>query len=735
MTGPRSTAFSVLAGMTLALLVWCPGAAAGTGPGEAEAPERVITFGGSRNYPPFEWLGEEGPRGFNIDLEDAIAEQAGVTIEHRLSSWDEALQALDDGEVDVVPMFVSEERTRRFLFSDPFYYLTHGIFSRHGGEVASEAADLDGRRVAVVDGGYAWERLEPFGAERVPVRDIGAALEALTAGQVEFAVLARHTARRLISDGDLAVDQVSPPFWPRPYVFGVRGDAPETLAWLQHHLSLVQANGRYYDIYEDWEDELEWSEPDLLDVLRGYAWLFTALLTATLLTGLWSWALRRRVAERTTALRVELERRKAAETEVKYRAFHDMLTGLPNRSQFVKDLDELSARHPEGPLSVAFISLNGIEQLVLTFGYRVGETLVRSFAHRLSEFGFDALSHLGSGLYAVAKAGELSPDTLMQEITDPIQLDDMEIDPGLSIGLTSQRDRPTSPEELLRRARTALSAALANKRPWQEYDPSIEPDRESVILLRDYWRNGTRDFVAHFQPQVDLRDGSVVGAEALARWQHPELGLLMPARFIPFLEDSGLVHRVTMWMVDTAVGFAAQCRRDGRPLPITVNVTASDLLEHDLVTVVRAALGRHGAEATDLRLEMTESGLITEAARVRAILEQLNRMGIWCAIDDFGTGYSSLSYLSEFPVDAIKLDRAFIQSMRQDERHRLIVRSTIELAHGLGLSVIAEGAEDQETADLLADYGCDAAQGYVFAPALPEAEFLGFRDRATRGAR
>nr|WP_284047501.1 EAL domain-containing protein [Guyparkeria hydrothermalis] len=682
-------------------------------------------FAGSRNYPPFEWETTDGEaKGFLIELEDTLAAQAGITARHQQMEWRLAPYALDHGEVDAVPMFISEERRKRFRFTDPFYYVTHAIYGRRNGPTAGDVADLAGHSVAVVGNSYAAEQLRGAAqtVQHLELEDIATALRAVDNGRADFAVLATHTTRRLIADMDLAIDQVSPPIWPRAYAFAVDKDEPELFRWLQHQLQLSHANGGYYRVYENWRKELEWHRPGIIEFIAKYSWLVAPILTVLLLVSLWSWLLHRRVESRTADLTQALDHRREAEERLAHAALHDTPTGLPNRAHFLEELTRLAAKHPAHELTVAAIRLNGIEEVILTFGNAVGMELLRAFGSRLYSYGFEAVGYLGSGEFSVASHRPLSPEHLIRVITVPVQLEQMEMDPRLSIGVVRDQANDSS-EELLRKARTAVAAAAENRRTWQTYEPDIEPNPRDLLLLRDYWHRGTRDMEAYLQPQIDPVSGRVIGAEALVRWRHPEHGLLSPGVFIPVLEKSGIVYRVTEWMVDQAVQLARQYRQAGRPCPISVNIAASDILEHDVVGMVRATLARHQVPASDLRLEMTETGLITEPARVRGALEHLCKTGVECSVDDFGTGYSSLSYLSDFPVSAIKIDRRFVAGITGSSRLLSIVRTAVELAHELGLHVVAEGAEDGETVETLRSIGCDAVQGFVYATPMPAAEF------------
>ena len=694
--------------------------------GEPELENRKeIIFGGSKNYAPFEWISSDGNlQGFLIDLEDSLARKAGLQAVHRQRDWDTVIQELREGKVDVVPMFHSEQRARYFRFSPPIYYLTHGIFSRKDGPIASRPEELVGRTVAVVRNGYASDQLRGLHpeVEQYETVDIRESLRAIESGTAEFAVLSRPVARRFIEEESLGVHEVSPPFWPRAYVFAVKKENEALYQWLIYRLALQKATGDYYRIYGQWEDQLEWSRPSFLDFLKQYSWTVLVFLGLLFAGFAWSYTLRREVGRRTRELQSELRLRKAAEERAAYRASHDLLTGLPNRIQFLEDLENSGITADE-PVSILAIKLRGIEEIILTFGYESGEALLYSFAERLKSTESIAVSHLGRGEFILARKASPTATRILSTISSPLELDKMEIDPSLAIGFSTEPLNHIPPTELLRRARTALSAAIERRRPWQEYAPSIEPNREAISLLRDFWQSGTRDFVAYFQPQVHLRSNSIVGAEALVRWQHPKLGLLSPGSFVPILERTGAIHHITGLMLEKGIEFASNLRKEGSPCHVSVNVGTSDLLEHDLVSQVEQVLKLHDARPEDLSLEMTETGLVSEPGPVGIVLHRLREMNIQCSIDDFGTGYSSLSYLSEFPVTGIKIDREFVGTMLSDSRKRAIVESSVGLAHAMDLSVVAEGPEDQATLEALEQMGCDLAQGYVYAPPMPANEF------------
>jgi EAL domain-containing protein (putative c-di-GMP-specific phosphodiesterase class I) len=240
---------------------------------------------------------------------------------------------------------------------------------------------------------------------------------------------------------------------------------------------------------------------------------------------------------------------------------------------------------------------------------------------------------------------------------------------------------------------------------------------------------GNNGLALHYQPQVALRDGSLIGAEGLVRWPHPQRGMIGPDRFIPLAEQSGLIRQVTGWVLETALDQCRQWQRAGLQLAVAVNLSMRDLQDARLPEAILRLLDTYAVDPTQLRLEVTESMLMADPRNVIDVLRRLRATGVEAAIDDFGTGYSSLAYLADLPVNTLKIDRSFVRGLLDGERRAAIVQAAIELAHKLGMKVVAEGIEDVATWDALAALGCDAAQGYFIARPMPGAQLTAWLDQ------
>lgn len=699
-------------------------------PGDIPDP---LVFTGSADYPPFQSLDNSGePNGFVIDLQDAIADQGRVGAEHRLMEWDEALRAIDKGEADVVAAFLSEERQERFDFTSSFYYVVHAIYAPSPESTRKDPNDLAGMRVAVVEDSYAHDRLiRDQGKEQLmPHEDIRSALLSVAEGRAEIALVAAHTARHAIAEGGMKIHQVSPPFWPRAYAFAVRQGREDLRAWLEEQLRLLYANGTYFRIHSDWLSELEWQPRTWQDQLRQLVWLVLPLLLLGAAGYLWSWSLRRQVTRQTRQLSRELESRRSLQGELQYRVEHDMITGLPNREAFISRLDGLIEAEPGWPSTVALIQLVNLQQLITTFSHEVALELQRAFAGLLEAQDFLLTGHFEPGLFAIASSKPIEGHELIGRLTETLDLGSVEVDPLFVVGLVNEADIDAhdSADELVRRGALAVASARESRRRWGIYSARLEPDTDDLLLLQDFHRNGTRDMFLEYQPKLDLRTGRVRGAEALIRWRHPTLGLVPPGRFIEMLEQAGLTHQITRWVIEEVADMLRRTDLGTSGFHLSINIAPQDLMEPDLIDFITTTVAPPMPSCC-LWLEITETGLISDPAHTRDILSGLRQSGCRFSVDDFGTGYSSLSYMSEFPVDEVKIDKSFVGDMLSNERHALIVRSTITLAHELGLTVVAEGVEDRNTLQALIAMNCDTVQGYFVSRPLEEDNLLSFHER------
>ena len=315
---------------------------------------------------------------------------------------------------------------------------------------------------------------------------------------------------------------------------------------------------------------------------------------------------------------------------------------------------------------------------------------------------------------------------ILKALEQPIVVDGQPIDIAASIGIARFPEHGEDASALMRAADVAMYVAKRGHVGCSVYDPRHDERRQEFLSMLGELRRAveTDQLVLHFQPKLHLADGRPGSAEALVRWRHPERGFIAPAQFIPFAEQTGYIGAITRWVLAHAAAHCAEWHRAGIAVPVSVNVSARDLLSEDqLVGFVASVLSDNELPAGLLCLEITESALMEDPRGSQATLRKLRELGVATSIDDYGTGYSSLAYIKQLAVNEIKIDRTFVSGMEADRRNAAIVRSTIELGHNLGLVVVAEGVETEHERAELQRFGCDAAQGYHFAKPMPAAEF------------
>lgn len=442
----------------------------------------------------------------------------------------------------------------------------------------------------------------------------------------------------------------------------------------------------------------------------------------------------------------DLRERKGFEDSLRHRATHDQLTDLPNRWLFNLQLEQALAhgKRTGHRVAVLFLDLDDFKTVNDTFGHGPGDDLLIQVGRRLRQAvrESDLLARLGGDEFALLLpvVGELNEATqvaakLLSVLDEPFVVNGHDVLSGSSLGVAFFPDDAQDSEGLMRCADMAMYQAKRSGRGAYacysaQLNLSAHENLQMHLRLKEAIGRGR--LVLHYQPQVDLRSGDIVGAEALLRWHDDVLGEVSPARFIPLAESTGLILPLSDWVLDTACRQIATWASQGMPLRVAVNLSAHQFRQGQLPERVRVALALSGAPAHLLEIEITESVAMMHPALAREQLEALVAMGCSVALDDFGTGYSSMAYLKALPVSTIKIDRGFIQDIPHDQSDAQISRSIIALAHGLGLSVVAEGVETEAQRGFLASHGCEVYQGWLFARAMP-ADELGILYRNATG--
>ena len=424
------------------------------------------------------------------------------------------------------------------------------------------------------------------------------------------------------------------------------------------------------------------------------------------------------------------------EDEIRYQATHDALTGLPNRTLFLDRLSYAIAGAKRAGPSVGMIMMDvdRFKEINDTLGHQVGDQLLIEIGRRLEHTlrQSDTVARLGGDEFAVMftaptfKHAEEVAARVVGAFDSPIVLGDVSVDVNASLGIALYPAHADDAGTLMRHADIAMYDAKREHSGVAVYEPGRdEHTLRRLSLVMDLRQAIARDELElYFQPKADVRSERVVHAEALVRWNHPRHGVMRPDEFIPLAEQSGKIGLITKWVIRKAIAQCAEWRREGLELAVAVNLSALDLFDSELPIFISGLLSEARLPPASIVLEITESAVMKDAAFAQKMLADLKRRGVCLAIDDFGTGYSSLAHLKRLPVDELKIDKSFVLNLSEAAADDLvIVRSTIELGHNMGLVVIAEGVETAESWAILKRLGCDMAQGYYMSKPLPAEAF------------
>lgn len=431
-----------------------------------------------------------------------------------------------------------------------------------------------------------------------------------------------------------------------------------------------------------------------------------------------------------------------SQDEIRQLAYWDRLTGLPNRAQFREAVNTRLAGSdsPAPRLSVIILNLDRLKHINDVLGYAFGDQVLQSVAQRLRELAQaeNALAaRMAGGEFAVMLpgAGPLEATAAATKISaafeQPLTIDGQTVDLSAGMGIACWPEHADQVDVLLGHAEVAMYAAKSKSLGVLVYDPALDSASTQTLSLLSELRQAIdgNELRLFLQPKISLASHRVSAAEGLVRWEHPLRGMVQPMQFIPFAEQTGFVRHLTLWMIEEAARqWHSLQPRDG-VLQIAINLSTRDLMDPEFPTKISALLAQHKVPRSGFCLEITESAIMDDPQRAEATLNELSAQGYKLSIDDFGTGYSSLAYLKRLPVNELKIDKSFVLGMEKDESDAMIVRSTIDLAHNLGLSVVAEGVENQTIYQLLAALGCDEGQGYHMTRPVISTAFAAWRER------
>ena len=683
------------------------------------------------------------PAGFFIDLLEEIARQEQWQLEYRHCHWEGCLDLLEKGRIDLLPdVAYSKARGRRFGFGREVALSSWSVFYTPGDEELFSLKALDGRKVAVVQESIQYEALKKR------ARELGIEPDYLE-------VPGMQDVFRLVQSRKVAAGLVNTYFgWRNAAEYGLRESRVLIRPTLLYIAASPSATAPLLPIVDDyltaWKQDRDsiyhqamarWLVP--AEASQVQRWLYWVALMALLLLGLVVFLVllvRQLVKSKTAELEQKTDR-------LDHLAHHDPLTGLPNRLLFFDRLKHSirQSRRQGTNLALLFLDLDQFKQINDTYGHGVGDELLKEVAKRLRQAvrETDTIARIGGDEFAVIMESLNEPADVVvgvQHITQafrkPFSIPGHQFSITLSIGISIYPQDGADAQTLLRNADTAMFRAKeAGRNTYQLYDEEMTRETVERAVMEAALRRAveTDTLEVHYQPQVSLEDGRLVGLEVLTRWSDPELGAVAPERFILLAEEAGLIVQLGEQVLEKACQQFMAWQEQGLDTGVVaVNLSGKQLGDPALLERVSHVLERNNCPPTALEFEITESFVMNRVDESIATMKRLRSMGIELAIDDFGTGYSSLAYLKLLPISKLKIDRSFIDGIPHDENDRVIARAVIALGKTLGLKVIAEGVETAEQDQFLREAGCDEAQGNYYGKQVP-AERIGAMLRNLQG--
>jgi diguanylate cyclase (GGDEF)-like protein len=425
------------------------------------------------------------------------------------------------------------------------------------------------------------------------------------------------------------------------------------------------------------------------------------------------------------------------ESRAMHAVTHDSLTGLPNRVLFQDRLDQVlkNARIKGKKLAVLLLDLNRFKEINNTLGHYNGDKVLKQTADRIRELPLpgENYARMGGDEFAIMVSGINNEEDIQKIVSmihrlmkPPVTIEGLNLELRVTIGVATSPEHGTDSDTLIQRADVARYVAKEKRKDFVVYSFELDQHSPKRLTLMGELRQGleTEELFLLYQPKVNGGDGEIRSAEALVRWNHYKHGIIPPNEFIPMAERTGMIKDLSKFVLQKVLKQIAEWEKEGLEISVSVNLSAQDLLDPKLPEVLAGLLASCEVPASRLVVEITETAIIEDPERAMEVMSRLSEMGVKMSIDDFGTGYSSLAYLKKMPVREIKIDRSFVMEMMENGNDAVIVKATIGLAHNLGMKVVAEGVESQESADHLRELGCDTLQGFFYSKPISPEEFI-----------
>lgn len=692
------------------------------------------------NYPPFSYVHENDLVGFDFYLTSLIFPTNQYILDYSTDRWDAVYQRIQTGQIDIAGIIaVNEQRKTEVLFTKTLFRSFVSVFARNDLSI-SNIDDLSKYRIGVGKGYYTESILrDELKLDYIGYMDINQALLDLKEGRIDVLFENDQLVKTLLIKQELTgtiVERISD-LYPRDHAYAVSKARPELVAYMNERIVELQRSGVFEEIYLNYFYEHSDSYYNQRNQSLIF-WVFAVLIGSILLF----YSLQRIIRElkhRLSQKVIELEQANNELNdryiEIRSLAYNNQVTHLPNRNQLRHDLSLLT-KTPETKAVLIMVDLERFNEVNDAFGHGIGDRVLRVIADRFRSivppegklYNLTSQQFVFVGQPVNREIFVVKAQEILGAVRLPIQVDDNLIHLNASMGIVFYPEHGHSFDALI----SCVDIAMLETKRHHKGDYTIFNDQmglqfqERLNLLK-YLRDALQNdaFELHYQPIVQTEDLKLVGFEALLRYRHPLKGLQLPNDFIEALEESRLIIPVGYWIMETACHFISEYNKlHDASQTVSINISSIQLLHDHFIQQVKDVFDTTSCSMRNIIFEVTESVLLENVEVAIERLQALREMGMQIAIDDFGTGYSSLSYIKDLPLDIIKIDKAFVQSINASKKNHTVAQSIVSIGHALGLTLIAEGVETQEQRHILLSLGCDRIQGYLISRPKPDTDFL-----------
>ena len=701
------------------------------------------------NWKPLEWIDENGNYlGMGSDYLKLFMDKIGVKkVLYETTSWSDSLKAIKARKCDFLPMAKKTKDREAYLnFTTPYYLASYVIATTNDKFFIDDISlKLDKTFAVVKDYAIVMDLKSRYkGIKIVEVKDIYDGIKAVQKGEVYGFIDTTIAIGYIIQDEELYDIKIAGKL---PFGFELsvasRSDEPELNTILQKVINSINQEDKEV-IRSKWasvvfEHSLDYTL--LYEFLAFIGLIFLAFIYRHIVLKKINSSLSKKVKDKTIELmnlNEKLEKKVQQRTKaLSYQAYHDSLTGLPNRTLFHDRLEQsiIKAKRIKSEIAIFFIDLDGFKHINDSLGHDIGDEVLKMTSKRLRDVlrEGDTLSRLGGDEFTViienlndTQNTSLIANKILKSLVEPMEINSQILYISASIGISLYPKDDTDVKNLIKYADTAMYKAKdEGKNNFQFYSSEMTVLEFEKVMMRSNIRKAidNKEFEVYYQPQVDALNNKLVGMEALVRWIHPVDGMISPAKFIPLAEETGLIIGIDQFVMSSAMAQVSRWHKDGLKFgTLSLNLAIKHLEMKDYIKILKEKMDRYDFKADWLELEVTEGDVMKKPDEAIRKLNEINSLGIKIAIDDFGTGYSSLSYLKRLPIDKLKIDQSFVRDIPNDEDDSAIVKAVIALGDALNLKLIAEGVEEKEQKEFLISNGCINIQGYYYSKPINSSE-------------